>query len=831
MNKFFPFVFLIAVIIMQTKIKAQESAPYKNAKLPVEQRVKDLLSRMTLKEKLNMLGGTGFATKPIKRLGIPELRMSDGPLGVRWGKSTAFPSGTCLASTWDTSLIYKVGEAIGQELKGKGRDVILGPMVNIVRIPMGGRDFESYGEDPYLDSRMAVSYIKGVQSQGVAATVKHFDANNQEYERDFVNEKISERALHEIYLPAFKAAVKEAGVLCVMAAYNKVNGTYCSENHYLLNKILKDDWGFKGLVMSDWGAVHSTIETAQNGLDLEMPTGKYLNPQTLNDAVMSGKVSIKTIDDKISRILTVMFKLGLFEHQYSPDNNLINTKEHQEVAYKAAVEGIVLLKNANDALPLNLEKIKSVAVIGPNASVARTGGGGSSMVTPVYSVSPLEALKNKLPKNIKINFARGTELEGDMEPVDEKYLLRTGKNENGLTGEYFKNKNLEGKPAVIRIDKDVNFNWGDGSPLPDFPTDDFSIRWTGELKAPKTGNFIIGVTSDDGARLFINDKLVINDWHDHSATLNTYKIHFEKDQLYKIKLEYYENTGGATVKLGWFLPGSRLMQNAVAAAKNSDAAILFVGTSNHFESEGFDRPNLKLPGDQDQLIKNIAAVNKNTIVVITSGAPVLMSGWIDNVKAVVESWFGGDETGNAITDVLTGKLNPSGKLPITFPKRWEDCSAYNSYHKLDSVSVYSDGIFVGYRYFDKNNIKPLFPFGYGLSYTKFKFSNINVKTLGSKYLVSFYIKNTGKVKGTEIPQLYIHDINPTIEMAPKELKRFDRVVLNPGEIKLVKFKLTKDDFKYFDPDTHNWQVSSGKYELLVGSSSKDIRLKHIVTLK
>ncbi len=831
MNKLLPVIFLIAGVLMTVKINAQSNTPYKDAKLPVEQRVQDLLKRMTLQEKLDMLGGTGFATKPNERLGIPELRMSDGPLGVRWDSSTAFPSGICMASTWDTALINKVGKSIGEELKGKGRDVILGPCVNIARIPMGGRNFESFGEDPYLDARMAVSYVKGVQSEGVAATVKHFAANNQEYERDFVNVEVSERALNEIYLPTFKAAVTEAGALCIMAAYNKVNGDYCSENHYLLNKKLKDDWKFGGLVMSDWGAVHSTIPTAQNGLDLEMPIGKYLNEKTLTDAVKSGEVDIKTIDDKISRILTVMFKLGLFEHQYAPDKNLINTKEHKLVAYKTAVEGIVLLKNDGNALPLNLKSLKSVAVIGPNAAIARTGGGGSSMVTPVYVVSPLKALKNKLPKSIKINYAAGIKLEGDSDPIDGKYFYQSGKSEHGLAAEYFTNKNLEGEPAVTKIDKQINFNWGGGSPFPGFPDDNFSVRWTGELKAPGTGDYLIDVVSDDGVRLFVNNKLVIDDWNDHAAQSNTYKMHFEKDKTYKIKLEYYENGGDAIVTMGWRSPNDKLTGEAIAAAKKSDAAVLFVGTSSNFESEGFDRSDLKLPDDQDELINKIAAVNKNTIVVVTSGSPVLMNEWISNVNAVVESWFGGDEIGNAIADVLTGKHNPSGKLPVTFPKGWEDCSAYGSYHKQDSVSVYSDGIFVGYRHFDKENIAPLFPFGYGLSYAKFNYGNINVTQSGGKFVVAFELKNTGQVKGAEVPQLYIHDLKPAVEKAPKELKRFARVELKPGEAKKVKFELSKDDFKYFDSDKHNWQVSPGNYELLIGSSSRDIKLKDTVTLK
>jgi beta-glucosidase len=826
-------IFLFSVFISGSGKINKKLKPYMNTKLKIENRVEDLLARMTLQEKIELLGGTGFATKPIKRLGIPELKMSDGPLGVRWEKSTAFPSGICMAATWDTLLINKIGKSIGEELKGKGRDVILGPCVNIARIPMGGRNFESFGEDPYLDSRMAVSYIKGVQSEGVAATVKHFAANNQEFNRMFINVKVSKRALNEIYLPAFKAAVKEAGALCVMAAYNKVNGEYCSENSYLLNKILKGDWKFGGLVMSDWGAVHSSIPTAQNGLDLEMPTGKYLNSKTLTKPVKSDEININTINDKIKRILTVMFKLGLFERQYSPNPDLINTKGHQKTAYKAEAEGIVLLKNNNNSLPLNLKAIKSIAVIGPNTAIARTGGGGSSMVSPVYSVSPLEALKNKLPKNIKINYAEGIKLVGDSNPIDNKFLFQPGNNKtlNGLQAEYFDNKNLKGKPVVKRIDEEINFEWGGGSPSSKIPDDNFSARWTGKLKAPKTGDFLIDVLSDDGVRLFINNKLVIDDWNDHAAQPNTYKMHFEEGKFYNIKLEYYEHTGGAVVKLGWRLPNEKLISSAISAAKNSDVALIFAGTSSNFESEGFDRPDLTLPGKQDDLIKKVAEANKNTIVIVTSGSPVLMNKWLDKVNAVVETWFGGDEIGNAIVDVLTGKFNPSGKLPVTFPKEWKDCSAYTTYHKKDSVSNYNDGIFVGYRYFDKENKQPLFPFGYGLSYTKFSFRNLKVKTSGDDFSISFDIKNTGKLKGAEVPQLYIHDSHPVIEKAPKELKRFDRIMLNPGETKTVKFNLTKNDFQYYDPAKNNWAVSPGNYEILIGNSSRNILLKDKIALK
>ena len=827
---------LISIFIGLSSFKHESKSivePYKNKQLSIAERVNDLLNRMTLDEKINLLGGTGFATKPIKRFGLPALKMSDGPLGVRWGKSTAFPAGIAMASSWDTSLVKKVGAAIGREVKSKGRDVILGPCVNIARIPMGGRNFESFGEDPYLTSRMGVNYIKGVQSEDVAATVKHFDANNQEYERMFVNVKLGARAMHEIYLPAFKAAVEEGKVMAVMSAYNKVNNHYCSENDYLLETILKDKWNFGGLVMSDWGAVHSSIPTANGGLDLEMPTGKYLNKGKLSEAINSGSVKESEIDDKVRRILTVIFKLGIFDNPRKPDESLLNTKENRETAYKSALEGIVLLKNKNSILPLNPEKVKSIAVIGPNAAVARTGGGGSSRVEPVFSVSPLTALKNKLGKKVKINYAEGILMDGDSPAIDSSLLLLPDGKTPGLKGEYFSNQNLKGNPAFTRIDKKVDFNWGDGSPKKNFNKDHFSVKWTGFISPKEDGKYTLELVSDDGVRFYLNNKLVIDDWTDHSSVTHLYSVNFKSNKKYKIRLEYYENGGGANVKLSMRTNSKKLISDAVLAASKSDVALLFVGTSDQFESEGFDRKDLILPNNQDELIKKITQVNKNVVVVLTTGSPVLMNDWIENVDGLIETWFDGEEIGNAAADVLLGNYNPSGKLPITFPKSWKDCSAFTSYKNKDSVSVYSDGIYVGYRYFDKHNIEPLFPFGYGLSYTKFQYSDMNVENNiqnDNTVSVSFRIKNVGEKNGAEISQIYLSAVNPKVEMAPKELKGFSRTFVNAGKTKLVTIKLQKSDFAYYDEKQDKWIVNPGKYIISVGSSSRDIRFKKEITL-
>ncbi len=803
--------------------------PYKNPSLPIDERVEDLLKRMTLEEKIDILGGTGFATKPNERLGIPELRMSDGPLGVRWNENTAFPSGIMLASTWNPDLANKVGAAIGREVKAQDRHVILGPCVNIARIPQGGRNFESYGEDPFLASRMTVDYIRGVQSEGVAATVKHFACNNQEHERMFVDTKVDERTLNEIYLPAFKAAVKESDVLCVMNSYNKINGHYASENDYLLIDKLKKEWGFNWLVMSDWGAVHSTIPTANGGMDLEMPTGEYLNKTTLMDAIKNGVVKESTIDEKVRRILRVLFKMGLFEKPSLKDDYTSGTKENLDAAYKAALEGIILLENKDNILPLDFSKIKSIAVVGPNAHVARTGGGGSSLVDPITAASPLQIIKERFGDKVKINYGAGIKLDGESNPIEPKYFSFNG--EQGLKGEYFDNKELKGTPAFTRIDKQINFDWGGDGPKDGFQSENFSARWTGKLKADESGEFILDVTSDDGVRLYIDGSLVIDFWSDHAAESRSYKMKMTAGKEHDIKLEYYENGGSASCKFGWTPPGEDPKFAAIDAAKNSDVVLFFAGTSNQYESEGFDRPDINLPKDQDKLIKELADVNKNIIVVINSGSPVVLENWIDDVKGIVQVWFGGSEMSKAMVDVLSGDYNPSGKLPVTYPISLKDCSAYKLYKAQDSITVYSDGIYVGYRHFEKNNIEPRYPFGYGLSYTSFKYSNLKLEKGNSPSVkVTFDLTNTGKVEGAEAAQVYVGEVNPKIDRPAKELKGFKKLNLKPGETKKVEITLNKDSFSYWNPATKNWTMDSGDFEILVGSSSSDIKLKEKIAL-
>jgi len=829
---FFIVVSILSFLILSFSFMGNNSTEilnYKNSALSIDERVEDLLHRMTLEEKIDMLSGTGFETKAIDRLGIPPLNMTDGPLGVRWGNSTAFPSGIMMGATWNPELISKLGSSIAQEVKAKGRHVILGPCVNIARIPMGGRNFESFGEDPYLTSRIAVDYIKGVQKENVVATIKHYAVNNQEHQRDFVNTIVDERTLNEIYLPAFKAAVEEANVLAVMSAYNKVNGSYCSENDFLLIDKLKKEWRFNGLVMSDWGAVHSVIPTFKGGLDLEMPTGQYLNRETLFEKIKNGELKVSTLDEKIRRILGVMFTIGLFD-DYKYDETKLNSAENKQIALDVAKEGIVLLKNEKSILPINLNKIKSIAVIGPNSKIATTGGGGSSMVVPFQTVSPLEALQNKIGSKIKINFAQGSMLDGDSNPIESKFLFtEKNGNENGLKAEYFTNKDLQGIPDKTIIDKQVDFSWEDNSPFTDFPTDSFSVRWTGYLKFNRTGNYTLDVSSDDGVRLYLDNNLLIDDWNDHAMMTNSFTTYFKANEYYKITLEYYENGGWSIVKLGWRLPNKELLAKAVDAAKNSDLAIVFAGTNYNYESEGYDRKNLILPNDQDNLIKEISKVNGNTIVVLTTGSPVLMSVWLENVPAILETWFAGEQAGNSIAEVLLGETNPSGKLPMTFPVKWEDCSAYDTFMKNDGITEYKDGIYVGYRYFEKHKIKPLFPFGYGLSYSTFEYSGLKLSSKemdeNGKLTASFKLRNISKVTGAEVVQLYIKDLISSLDRPKKELKGFSKVTLLPGEEKMIEFEIAAQSLSFFDPVKKSWIAESGDFELLIGSSSEDIRLQ------
>ena len=801
----------------------------------LEKRVDSILSQMTLEEKIDYLGGINdYYLRAIPRLGLPELKMSDGPLGVHnYGVSTAYPAGIALAATWDPELARRVGESLGRDARARGVHFVLGPGMNIYRAPMCGRNFEYYGEDPYLASRMAVALIEGVQGQGVIATAKHFAGNNQEYDRYDVSSDIDERTLREIYLPAFEACVKEAKVGAVMDAYNLVNGVHMTQNDYLNNQILKKEWGFDGILMSDWDATHDGIAAANGGLDLEMPWGKFINRQTLLPAVQQGRVPVESINDKVRRVLRKVIEFGFLDRSQADLNIPLYSQEGRETALEAARDSIVLLKNSGALLPLDQAKLKTVAIFGPDAYPAVVGGGGSSLTKPFNAVSDLEGISNYLGPKVKVLY------EVNHPPLEEVFsnseFVTEPNGEPGLKGEYFNNQELEGNPALTRRDRHIDFKWGEGSYSADGPVDHFSVRWTGYFVPQKTGDYNFFSSADDGVRLYLNDQKVIDDWVRHSETLNTYTAHLESGRAYKIRFEYFEAVGTAIAGFGVVLAEASIGRETKALAAKADVAIVCVGFNPSLETEGADRP-FALPGGQDELIRQVTSVNKNTIVVITAGGNVDVTKWIDAVPVILHAWYPGQEGGRALAQILFGDYSPAGKLPASFERRWEDNATFRSYYPQDNEKSvkYSEGVFVGYRHFDRSNIKPLFPFGYGLSYTTFGYSKLSVTprngNLSGPVTVSFDVKNLGRVPGAEIAQLFVGDAHSSVPRPVKELKGFAKVRLKPGETKRVSLTLDRRAFSYYDVNKKDWNAEPGDFAILIGSSSAKIELKGLFTL-
>ena len=662
----------------------------------IQQKVDVIVARMTLDEKIQMVHGerlTGFIgyVPAIPRLGIPELTLTDGPAGIRHGPGTAFPAPVALAASWDRALAESYGAAMGAEAKAKGQNILLAPMVNIVRVPEGGRNFETFGEDPYLTAQIATADIRGIQSQGVIAEVKHYAANNQEKQRLTVSAEVDERTLREIYLPAFEAAIKEARVGSVMAAYNKVDGTYSSENTHLLKDILKDEWGFEGFVVSDWRATHSTVAAANNGLDMEMPTGEFFGAK-LSEAVKAGQVSEETLNDKVRRILRMMMRFGFFDRP--PAAGPIDYNAQAQIGRRVAEAGVVLLKNEGSMLPLDLNGLKSIAIIGPYADRATSGGGGSARMSPLYTISPLGAITQRVGGKVDVRFVRFV------------------------------------------------------------PGNDLS-----KSDPPTTGAALIG--------------------------------------------------------------------DAAKVAKSCDLAIVF---ARDFETEGDDRASIDLPDEQDQMIAAVLGANKRTIVVLNTGSIVLLNKWADSAPAIIQAWYPGQDDGSVIADVLFGIVNPSGKLPLTFPRARQDVavSSPEQYPGVSGKGHYSEGIFIGYRHFDKRKIDPIFPFGHGLSYTTFAYSNLKISRTQIKasepLTVELLLKNTGRRPGAEVVQLYIQDVEASVERPVKELKGFEKVLLKPGQSQAVKFVLNSRSLAFYDPPQKRWVVEPGQFRVMVGSSSRDIKL-------
>jgi len=815
----------------------------------IESRIDGLLKQMSLAEKVSLChANSKFNTAGIKRLGIPGIAMSDGPHGVRrenaadsWAPAgwnddyvTYLPTGSALASTWNPELGHRFGDTLGAEARHRGKDIILGPGINIVRTPVCGRNFEYFGEDPYLVGQMAAEVVRGIQAHDVAACVKHYALNNQEWNRGWVNAVVDERTLREIYLPAFEATVR-AGAYTFMGAYNRFRGQWCCENKVLVHDILKGEWGFDGVYLSDWGGVHSTRDSAINGLDIEMGTSdnyaSYFFADPLKRAVEQKEIPESVVDDKVRRILRMMARTGMLDPSKRKTGSR-NTAAHQQAVRDIASEAMVLLKN-DGVLPLDFNKTLKLAVIGENADMKHGEMGGSSEVKALYEITPLEGLKRKAGRMIEITYVQGYRDTGDtasFESIKDSYL-QTFDPASGIRSwkaEYFNDRDLRGEPVAVRYEKNLDFNWHEQAAAPGVRADNFSARWTADIKPTASGTHHIAITSDDGSRLKIDGKLVINHWGDHGEEQKDAIIELVAGKTYRFEVEYYDSGGGAMMKLGWVTPDARKMDpevefaEALKAARAADAVLVFGGQNHRYDVEGVDRRDIRLYGRQNELIEAIAAVNPRTAVFLVCGSAVEMP-WIDKVPCVVQAWYAGMGVGSAVADIVFGDVNPSGKLPITFPKRLEDSPAHAIGQYNDQDCEYKEGLLVGYRYYDTKNIEPLFPFGHGLSYTEFTYSNLKVDP--STLEVGFDIKNTGKRKGKEVVQLYVHDVESRVARPTKELKRFEKVELAPGETKRVTFHLDERALTFYDSEAKRWTAEPGNFDILVGSSSRDIRMK------
>jgi len=800
----------------------------------IEAQVDSLIKQLTLEEKIDLIGGVdNFYIRANPRIGLPQLKMADGPVGVRnYGPSTVF-GGIGLAATWDPQLAANIGATIGADARARGVHFMLGPGVNIYRSPLNGRNFEYFGEDPFLSSRIAVGYIDGMQSQGVSATIKHFMGNNSEFDRHNSDSIIDERTLRELYLPVFEAAVKEAHVGAIMDSYNLTNGLHMTQNGYLNTDVAKKEWGFSGIIMSDWDATYDGVAAANGGLDLEMPSGKFMNRATLLPAVKAGKVSQATIDDKIRRILRTAIQFGwLGRDQTDLSIPRLNVAGDQ-TTLEAARAGMVLLKNDGNLLPLQKGNIRSIAVIGPDAYPGVPGAGGSAEAKPFTTVSYLEGIVSYLGGSAKVYYSQGIPTLDEMAKLTV-FSPNATAGKKAVKMEIYHNLNLSGTPAAVEYKDHVRYQparEGDRS------DSDISVRWSGVFAPSVPGPylaFVQGPGENGGYRLYIDKKVVLNNWTQWYAFVGELPITLTAGP-HQIELDYFAKSGwGKTVvNLGIVRPETLVSAEAKYLAAHSDAVVVAAGFDAEIEGEASDR-TFRLPPGQDELIRQIAAANKNTIAVITSGGGVDMAEWVDRVPALLEAWYPGQEGGTALAQVLFGEFNPSGRLPISIERRWEDNPVHDSYYPKDGDKkvTYSEGIFVGYRHFDKSAVKPLFPFGYGLSYTSFAYKDLKISSPSpdKDVTVAFDVTNTGSRAGADVAEVYVGDSHAPVPRPVKELKGFAKVSLNPGETKNVTIKLDRRAFSYYDVKSHSWTVAPGDFNLFVARSAADIELTGKVTL-
>jgi beta-glucosidase len=825
-------------------VSAQAPAPDSPA---IEAKAHAMVAKLTLEQKIVLLGGVdGMFTQPAPAIGLPRFKMSDGPVGVRtWGPTTAYTAGAALAATWDPALARKVGEGLGRDARARSVNFLLGPGVNIARSPLAGRNFEYFSEDPFLNATMVVPYIEGVQSQGVIATVKHYALNDQEYNRHNVSADADERTMREIYLPTFEAAVTKAHVDAVMNSYNLVNGDHATQNEFLNLKVLKGDWGFKGILMSDWDATYDTVGAANYGLDLEMPNPRFMNATGLLAAVKSGAVKESTIDDKVLRLVRTVLRYGFLDRpQFDPADSTYSVAD-RAVALEGARESVTLLKNEGHFLPLDPAKVKTIAVIGPNAYPAVTGGGGSSEAQAFEPVSTLTGIANLAGPKVHVLYARGLP---ETREVFEWTKWNGSVKVAGYPSEDFTGTPVEATQRLIYADDQEGNLFQSKTPG--------SIRYTASYKAEKAGKYLILTAKRDWGgdelTVTVDGKQLLSPPHAEGETPQFWTLDLSAGQTVNVVAEYLSHGNGLHASVGIAYEPDLVSQEAKTAAAAADVAVVAVGFSPNTEGEGADR-TFGLPWGQDALIEAVAAANPHTIVTLSGGGGMDTRSWLDKVPALLHTYYPGQEGGTAIAEVLFGKHNPEGKLPISFDRSWEESPSFAYYYpvkgadtmlhvtetdgrKIDYVIPhvkYDDGLLVGYRYWTTTGKHPLFPFGFGLSYTTFRFANLQAPATaasGSTVAVSFDVTNTGSVAGAEVAQLYISDPSAKVSRPERELKGFEKVRLAPGETKHVTLNLDARSFSYWDTPAHKWTIDPGKFVIRVGDSSENTPLSAGLTL-
>ena len=840
-----PALFLLLALASTLSARCAAQAPIPDSPA-IEAQAQALLAKMSLDDKIKLIGGVdSMYTNAIPSVDLPRFKMSDASVGVRtWGPTTAYAGGVALAATWDRAFARELGEGLGRDARARNVNFLLGPGVNIARSPVGGRNFEYLSEDPYLNGQLVAPYIQGVESQGVIATVKHYALNNQEFNRHDANVQVDERTMREIYLPAFEAAVTRGRVDAVMNSYNMVNGAHATQNKFLNLDVLKGDWGFKGILMSDWDATYDGVAAANTGLDLEMPSPRFMNAKVLIPAIRSGEVKQSTIDDKVLRILRTELRYGFTTRpQFSPEYPTYSVAD-RAVALKGALESITLLKNENHFLPLDPGKVKTVAVIGPDAWPAVVGGGGSSEATAFAPVSLVTGIGDLLGPNAHVLYARGL--------PDMRDIFRGTRWAGNVNVDTFPSNDFTGAQKTA-TQRGIG-GWSAGQWLPP-SREPRSVRYTASYKAGDAGKYLLlaAASGGDAFKVLIDGKQVVEQARAEGQVPESVSLDLTAGQTIQVQVDYLPYADGTRLGVGIAYEPSLISEDARKFAADADVVVLALGFDPETEGEGHDR-TFTLPWGQDALAEAVLAANPHTVVTLIGGGGMDVVRWIGKAPALLHLYYPGQEGSTAAAEVIFGKHDPEGRLPVSFDRSWQDNPSYKWYYGIPGGNTvlhtpgdngngrdytieqiqYGDKLMVGYRYWTTTGKHPLYPFGYGLSYTTFKFSNLHAPATaaaGSSVTVSFDVTNTGEVEGAEVAELYVSDPSATVDRPERELKGFDKVELTPGETKHVTIDLDARAFSYWSDATHGWKIDPGKFVVRVGDSSEDTPLSADLTLK